>query len=98
MTALAVVEWSSERATLPVGAAAPSFEGLLGTDGQTYGLSTLRDREAIVLIFSSNRCPTIERAGPKAAAAAGFAATMWPRSSMANSAVGIDSKIDASRR
>ena len=47
-----------ERATLPVGAPGPAFEGLLGTDGRHYGFSTLADSDVLVLVFSSNRCPT----------------------------------------
>ena len=58
MTPLATLEVSPERATLPVGAAGPAFEGLLGTDGRRHGFSSLADHEALVLIFSSNRCPT----------------------------------------
>jgi peroxiredoxin len=52
------MEASTEPSTLPIGAAAPPFEDLLGTDGGRYGLSRLADREVLVLIFSSNRCPT----------------------------------------
>jgi peroxiredoxin len=58
MTPLEVVE--STPATLPIGADAPEFAGLLGTDGRRYGLSTFRDREALVLAFTSNRCPTVK--------------------------------------
>ncbi len=58
MTPFAMVDASPERATLPVGAAGPAFEGLLGTDGQRYGFSGFADRRVLVLIFSSNRCPT----------------------------------------
>jgi len=47
-----------DRSTLKAGAIAPAFEGLRGVDGRTYGLSTFGDRAALVLIFSSNRCPT----------------------------------------
>lgn len=47
-----------DRVTLEVGADAPAFEGLRGVDGGTYGFSTFEDRRALVLIFSSNRCPT----------------------------------------
>jgi peroxiredoxin len=47
-----------DRMTLEVGALAPTFEGLEGVDGRTYGFSTFEDRQALVLIFSSNRCPT----------------------------------------
>ena len=44
-----LVEASPDRATLPVGVPGPAFEGLMGTDGQRHGLSTLSDREALVL-------------------------------------------------
>ena len=47
-----------DRMTLKVGALAPAFEGLEGVDGRKYGLSTFEDRRVLVLIFSSNRCPT----------------------------------------
>ena len=62
---LAMAEASSEPATLPIGAHGPEFEGLLGTDGQTYGRSSFADREALVLIFSSNRCPTAKAYGER---------------------------------
>ena len=58
MNAIELVEAPADPPTLPIGSASPAFEGLLGTDGERYGLSGLADREAIVLIFSSNRCPT----------------------------------------
>jgi peroxiredoxin len=58
MTALGILEVSPERATLPIGAPGPAFEGLLGTDGRRHGFATVADRDALVLIFSSNRCPT----------------------------------------
>lgn len=44
--------------SLAIAERGPSFEGLLGTDGQRHGLSEFADRRAVVLIFSSNRCPT----------------------------------------
>jgi hypothetical protein len=44
--------------TLPIGAPGPPFEGLLGTDGQRHGYSEFGDRIVLILIFSSNRCPT----------------------------------------
>lgn len=52
-------------ATLPIGAPGSAFEGLLGTDGRWYGLSDFADREAVVLIFSSNRCPTAKAYGER---------------------------------
>jgi len=58
VTALLMVEGSPEVATLSIGAEAPSFDDLAGVDGRRYGLSSFADRAAIVLIFSSNRCPT----------------------------------------
>ncbi|HEV8281315.1 MAG TPA: thioredoxin family protein [Candidatus Limnocylindrales bacterium] len=65
MTPIDLVEASPERATLPVGAPGPAFDGLLGTDGQRHGFSTLVDRKAVVLIFSSNRCPTAKAYGER---------------------------------
>ena len=47
-----------ERAALPIGARGPVLDGLLGIDGNRYGFSTYPEAEALVLIFSSNRCPT----------------------------------------
>jgi peroxiredoxin len=64
MTVLDVVA-SPERATLPIGSAAPAFEGLLGVDGHRHGFSTFTDREILVLIFSSNRCPTAKAYGSR---------------------------------
>jgi peroxiredoxin len=58
VTPVDLVEASPARATLHIGALAPAFEGLLGTDGKRYGLSTFSERDVLVLIFSSNRCPT----------------------------------------
>jgi peroxiredoxin len=49
---------SPDRPTLEIGAAAPPFESLLGVDGGRHGFSTLADREVLVLLFTSNRCPT----------------------------------------
>lgn len=43
---------------LAIGDEAPPFEGLLGTDGRRYGFSDFAEAEAVVVIFSSNRCPT----------------------------------------
>jgi peroxiredoxin len=56
--ALDLPETSPDRAGLRIGGLAPSFEGLLGTDGQRHGFERYRDARALVLIFSSNRCPT----------------------------------------
>jgi peroxiredoxin len=58
VTALELLEAPAEPAPLPIGSMTPVFEDLLGTDGERYGLSRFADREAIVMIFSSNRCPT----------------------------------------
>ena len=55
MTSLDLVE---ARAGLQFGAQAPAFADLLGTDGRRYGSSSFADRDVLVLIFSSNRCPT----------------------------------------
>lgn len=58
MTALELVEAPSAQPTMPIGARSPVFEDLLGTDSERYGRSRFEDREALVLIFTSNRCPT----------------------------------------
>jgi hypothetical protein len=56
---------SPDRATPDVGEQLLPFEGLRGVDGRTYGFSTLERREALVVIFSSNRCPTAKAYGPR---------------------------------
>jgi peroxiredoxin len=58
MTSLDLVTEAPVHATLPMGSPGPAFEGLLGTDGHRYGFSSFSDRDVLVLIFSSNRCPT----------------------------------------
>jgi peroxiredoxin len=49
---------SGAPATLPIGAPGPSFDGLLGVDGRHYGLTDFDAQEIVVLVFTSNRCPT----------------------------------------
>jgi peroxiredoxin len=58
MTPLDTMEASPAWATLPIGSQPPAFEGLLGTDDRRYGFSDFTDRDVLVLVFSSNRCPT----------------------------------------
>lgn len=58
MSALELLEAPAGPPTLPIGATSPPFDGLVGTDGERYGLARFAGREALVLIFSSNRCPT----------------------------------------
>jgi disulfide oxidoreductase YuzD len=53
------------RATLLIGAPGPAFDDRLGTDGRRHGFSTLADRDILVLIFSSNRCPTAKAYGAR---------------------------------
>jgi peroxiredoxin len=60
MTSLATAAAAPEIAALPIGAGGPPFEGLLATDQKRYGFSSFADREALVLIFGSNRCPTVK--------------------------------------
>ena len=43
---------------LAIGDEAPPFEGLFGTDGRRHGFGEYAEAEALVVIFSSNRCPT----------------------------------------
>ena len=65
MMPLAIREASPEPAILPIGAPGPEFEGLLGIDGRRYGRSSFAGCEALVLIFSSNRCPTAKAYGER---------------------------------
>ena len=58
MTAIEFAPAPSDPQPALIGTQAPEFEGLLGTDGRRYGSSSFAEREALVLIFSSNRCPT----------------------------------------
>jgi peroxiredoxin len=44
---------------LQIGERTPGFENLLGTDGNRYGLSDFANRRLVVVIFASNRCPTV---------------------------------------
>jgi hypothetical protein len=62
---LDVSEPSPEWLSVPIGAPGPAFEGLLGTDGRRYGFSSFAERDALVLIFSSNRCPTAKAYGER---------------------------------
>jgi predicted metal-binding membrane protein/peroxiredoxin len=41
-----------------IGARVPRFAALLATDGHRYGLAEFADKDIVVLVFSSNRCPT----------------------------------------
>jgi peroxiredoxin len=59
MTALDVIE-AVQPATLAIGAQAPDFDGLLGVDGRSYRLASFADTPYLVLIFASNRCPTVK--------------------------------------
>jgi peroxiredoxin len=45
---------------LQIGDPGPGFDGLLGVDGARYGLSSFGNRRLLVVIFSSNRCPTVK--------------------------------------
>lgn len=42
---------------LELQARAPSWEGLAGTDGQTYSLASFAEYEVVILCFTSNTCP-----------------------------------------
>ena len=65
MTDLEIAEAPPARATLAIAAAGPRFEDLLGTDGERHGFSTVAERDLLVLIFSSNRCPTAKAYGER---------------------------------
>jgi peroxiredoxin len=52
-------------ATLPIGAAGPAFDDLRSVDGNSYASADFADRDVLVLIFSSNRCPTAKAYGER---------------------------------
>ena len=49
---------SGAPATLTIGGQGPSFDGLLDVDGERYAMADFAGHAILVLIFSSNRCPT----------------------------------------
>jgi hypothetical protein len=49
---------TDDPATLPIGALAPTAEDLLGTDGRRHAIPGPAAGSAVVVVFSSNRCPT----------------------------------------
>lgn len=44
---------------LKIGERGPGFENLRGVDGQRHAMSDFSDHPVLVVIFSSNRCPTV---------------------------------------
>jgi peroxiredoxin len=44
---------------LQIGASAPEFSDLVGVDASRYSLSSFEDRRFLVLVFTSNGCPTV---------------------------------------
>jgi peroxiredoxin len=48
----------TQTAVLALGARAPAFSSLLGTDGRRYSLSSFDDHPVLALIFTGNACPT----------------------------------------
>ncbi|HEY3789869.1 MAG TPA: thioredoxin family protein [Urbifossiella sp.] len=45
---------------LSIGDAAPAWEGLEGTDGKKHALADLKDKDAVVVVFTCNSCPVAE--------------------------------------
>ncbi len=58
MTMAQAIDLAPDRTTLALGARGPAFDGLRGTDGLRHGFSCVDERGILVLVFSSNRCPT----------------------------------------
>jgi len=52
------MERSPATATLSIGAVGPAVADLLGVDGRRTGFGDYADRAILVLVFTSNRCPT----------------------------------------
>ncbi|HEX3870636.1 MAG TPA: thioredoxin family protein, partial [Pirellulales bacterium] len=43
--------------TLSIGDKAPEWKDLPGTDGQKHSLADLKDKQAVVVVFTCNSCP-----------------------------------------
>ena len=44
-------------AELKIGDAAPSFQGIIGVDGNQHSLADYKDAKLVVLVFTCNHCP-----------------------------------------
>jgi peroxiredoxin len=54
VVALCVPAFAAE---LEVGAKAPDFKSLPGTDGKSYSLADMKDAKVVVVCFTCNQCP-----------------------------------------
>jgi len=58
LTAFIAHPWDEPK-TLEIGASAPDFN-LIGVDGKTYSLSTFKNADVLVVVFTCNHCPTAQ--------------------------------------
>ncbi len=56
--------------TLTVGDAAPAWSGLVGTDGKKHAMADLKDKAAVVVVFTCNSCPVATDYEPRVIALA----------------------------
>lgn len=54
---LSLTACRSEAATLKIGDAAPSWNGIVGIDDQNHGLADYKAAKIVVLVFTCNHCP-----------------------------------------
>lgn len=54
---LACAAGADDSTPLAIGAKAPSFVDLPGTDGKTHSLADWKDRDIVVVVFTCNSCP-----------------------------------------
>lgn len=50
---------------LSIGDAAPSWEGLPGTDGKEHALADFKDKDVVVVVFTCNSCVVAEAYEPR---------------------------------
>ena len=50
---------NDDHKTLPIGAQAPNFN-LPGVDGKTYTISSFKNAQVLVIVFTCNHCPTAQ--------------------------------------
>jgi peroxiredoxin len=59
MTAPGLAIVDTDPTPIAIGCEAPPFDGLRSVDGGRVGLADFADARLVVLIFASNRCPTV---------------------------------------
>ena len=57
LTAATIAQAGQHNSVLNIGDAAPAWKDLPGVDGKKHSLSDLKDKKAVVVVFTCNSCP-----------------------------------------